>query len=647
MKKIVSFLLVVAMALTVACLGVSAASITYAEGPNKSKIACIDFLDFSEENNKGWVEQDAEGNWVAKKITDSPSDPETDIPNSTFIPSKHEGYLKNHLSWTLINNGEIMKLKTLDSSTTPGIPFCLDSYGIDIMVGEEAKGRMEYCKIRIRNYSSADQVSFAFTSDNIGGPGSRTVSNVSITNVEVDPASPEWKTYTFSMIEQNSATDYNGVLKKSDAGIAQSRWAGHIYDIIFFPFGYNVTDGTGAYASAEMDVDYIVFGTKEYCENYKSALEQKEEKVTSIEITKPATKTAYYVGENIDTTGMEVTATFEDGTKEVIDSYNTLYNFDEETDAATVKVSYGSAEKTYTVKVTGIKEIAIETPAKTTTYERASIGSVFAPEGLSIKVTYNDGTTAIKELGSFKLEYESLKVGSDNVITINYFGAKTNFSITVINVTSIKIDKLDKTYRYGDEITDDDLKEKITCVYSDGSEKSFKDANIGATFEKEYDITKTGEIEVKVHMTSSAYDIDCSATAIATVEKPTAVEIDAANAKLEYDVDEKFSTDGLLVSYVYADGKKIALKTEDYTIKYDFSEPGEQKVNITDKFEGLSASITATVKGASKPSTATKPSTTTKPASSGGCKSVIGAGAAIAIVSVIGAGVVLGKKKDN
>lgn len=644
MKKIVSFLLVVAMALTVACLGVSASSITYADGPEKSKIACIDFIDFSAENNKTWAEQDEEGNWVAKKITDSPSDPETEIPNSTFIPSKHAKFLDNNLSWTLLDNGEIMKLKVLSSSPTPGIPFCIDSFGIDVSAGKETSGRMEYCKIRIRNYSSADQISLAFTSDNIGGPGARVVSNVSITNVDVDPASTEWKTYTFSMIEQNSATNYNGALTVDEkTGVASSRWAGHIYDIIFFPCGYGVTDGTGAYAGAEMDVDYIVFGTKEYCENYKSALEQKEEKVTSIEITKPATKTAYYVGEKIDTTGMEVTATFEDGTKEVIDSYNTVYNFDTETDAATVKVAYGSAEQTYTVKVTGIKEIAIETPAKTTTYERASIGSVFAPEGLSIKVTYNDGTTAIKELGSFKLEYDSLKVGSDNVITINYFGAKTNFSITVINVTSIKIDKLDKTYRYGDEITDDDLKEKITCVYSDGSEKSFKDANIGATFEKEYDITKTGEIEVKVHMTSSAYDIDCSATATATVEKPTAIEVDTTNAKLEYNVDDKFSTEGLLVSYVYADGKKIALKAEDYTTKYDFSEPGEQKVNITDKFEGLSASVTATVKGSSKPVT-TKPVTT---ASSGGCKSVIGTGAAIAIVSVIGAGVVLGKKKDN
>lgn len=653
MKKIVSILIAAVMVLGVASLGISAASITYAAGPNNSKITCVDFLDFSEANNKEWVEKDADGNWVAKSVSMTPSDPDTLVANSAYIPLKQKNLIKfmkdgstgaDHLTWTLTDNGEILKLKAVDSSKTPGIPFCLDDMGVDITAGQELKGRMEYCKIRIRNYSSADQVSLAFTSSNIGG-GGRVISNVSITNVDVDAASPEWKTYTFSMIEQNSATNYGSSLQVDEkTGIAGSRWAGNIMDVVFFPFGYNVTDGTGAHEGAEMDVDYIVFGTKEYCENYKSALENKESLVSKIEITKPATKTTYYVGEGLDTTGMEVTATFEDGSKEVLESYNVVYNFNEETDSSEVTVSYGSASQKYNVKVIGIKEIAIETPAKTTTYERASIGSVFAPEGLSIKVTYNDGTTAVKALGSFKLEHDALKVG-DNVITINFFGAKTSFTINVINVVSIKIDALDKTYRYGGEISDKDISDKITCVYSDGSEKSYADAKINATFEKEYDLTKAGEIEVKVKLTASAYDIDCSATTTAKVEAPSSVEADTSLAKLEYNVDDRFSTEGLIVSYVYADGKKVILKADDYTVKYDFSEPGEQKVTVTDKYAGLSASFMATVKGTAKPTT-TKPATTTT-ASSGGCKSVIGAGAAIAIVSVIGAGVVLGKKKEN
>ena len=173
MKKIVSILIAAVMVLGVASLGISAASITYAAGPNNSKITCVDFLDFSEANNKEWVEKDADGNWVAKSVSMTPSDPDTLVANSAYIPLKQKNLIKfmkdgstgaDHLTWTLTDNGEILKLKAVDSSKTPGIPFCLDDMGVDITAGQELKGRMEYCKIRIRNYSSADQVSLAFTS---------------------------------------------------------------------------------------------------------------------------------------------------------------------------------------------------------------------------------------------------------------------------------------------------------------------------------------------------------------------------------------------------------------------------------------------------------------------------------------------------
>ena len=83
-----------------------------------------------------------------------------------------------------------------------------------------------------------------------------------------------------------------------------------------------------------------------------------------------------------------------------------------------------------------------------------------------------------------------------------------------------------------------------------------------------------------------------------------------------------------------------------HDVKYDFSEPGDQKVTVTDKHANLSANFTATVEGSTKQTTP-RQTTTTSGKTSGGCKSAIGAGAALAIVSIIGAGVVLGKKKEN
>lgn len=646
MKKIVSIFLCALMILSVASVGAFAGPIVYADGVNNSKIACVDFLDFSKENNDWWAEQKEDGTWSPKELFMSPTDDDFNVCGA-YIPTGMKNlmtYLKNKVAWSLTDNGEVLHLKTTSTASNPGIPFCVDDAGSAITLNSEVKGGTEYVKIRIRNYSTADQLSFGYTCTAWGGGGRRFMEKT-IASIDIEPVSTEWKTYIFSYPEANAATNYNDLCKDSKTGAISPQYGGKLQDLILFPFGYNVKDGTGAYEGAEMDVDYIVIGTKEYVENYKSELEKKEEKVSKVEITKPADKTSYYVGETLDRTGLEIKATFNDGTTEILESYNVVYNFNEEAAESVVTIKYGSASTTYKVKVTGIKDIAIETPPKTTTYDMVTIKSgSFAPEGLTIKVNYNDGTSVVKELGSFKLEYDALKPGEGNVITINFYGAKTSFTANVINVTSIEVEKLDKAYRYGGEIADDDL--RITCIYSDGSKKSLADAKINATIDKTYDFTKSGEVEVTVKISNTTYEIDCTATTTANVEAPTSLAVDTKLAKLSYNVDDKFSTEGLLVSYVYGDGSTVTLKAEDYDVKYDFSEPGDQKVTVTDKHANLSANFTATVEGSTKQTTP-RQTTTTSGKTSGGCKSAIGAGAALAIVSIIGAGVVLGKKKEN
>ncbi len=646
MKKIVSIFLCALMILSVASVGAFAGPIVYADGVNNSKIACVDFLDFSKENNDWWAEQKEDGTWSPKELFMSPTDDDFNVCGA-YIPTDMKNlmtYLKNKVAWSLTDNGEVLHLKTTSTASNPGIPFCVDDAGSAINLNSEVKGGTEYVKIRIRNYSTADQLSFGYTCTAWGGGGRRFMEKT-IASIDIEPVSTEWKTYIFSYPEANAATNYNDLCKDSKTGAISPQYGGKLQDLILFPFGYNVKDGTGAYEGAEMDVDYIVIGTKEYVENYKSELEKKEEKVSKVEITKPADKTSYYVGETLDRTGLEIKATFNDGTTEILESYNVVYNFNEEAAESVVTIKYGSASTTYKVKVTGIKDIAIETPPKTTTYDMVTIKSgSFAPEGLTIKVNYNDGTSVVKELGSFKLEYDALKPGEGNVITINFYGAKTSFTANVINVTSIEVEKLDKAYRYGGEIADDDL--RITCIYSDGSKKSLADAKINATIDKTYDFTKSGEVEVTVKISNTTYEIDCTATTTANVEAPTSLAVDTKLAKLSYNVDDKFSTEGLLVSYVYGDGSTVTLKAEDYDVKYDFSEPGDQKVTVTDKHANLSANFTATVEGSTKQTTP-RQTTTTSGKTSGGCKSAIGAGAALAIVSIIGAGVVLGKKKEN
>ena len=198
----------------------------------------------------------------------------------------------------------------------------------------------------------------------------------------------------------------------------------------------------------------------------------------------------------------------------------------------------------------------------------------------------------------------------------------------------------EKTFYYNDEIKASDL--TITCVYSDGSEKSIADSG----FEKNltdpvFDTTKFGEIEVSVSLVADAYGINVTGTAKATVATPEKLIIQSLPTKTTYSPDESLNTEGLVVEYVYEDGTEAAVLEKDYTTRYDFSEPGTKTVTV--RSNGLTATFDVTVEGSA---VSTKDSTK-KPGESGGCGSFIGFGALAVIACATAAGVVVCKKKEN
>lgn len=657
MKKFIAIFIAMLFVLSVASLTAFAGDITISLDKNGKKISCIDFLDFSESNN-AWAKQNADGTWGASDMDMNPLSENNGMVCGAYLtPNFTKSYTNDKLKWSLINGGEVLHIEDISSSKTPGMVFRLDDFALDIQTGIEGNettsdiGNIEYCKIRIKNYSSADQISFGFTTNNINNGTS--FSTVSISNLAIESISGEWVTYVFSMREINSNTNYGESLVLTTDGTPISRWGNKLKDFFIFPFGYNITDGTGAYNGAKMDIDYVVLGSKDYVTNYKSALEEKEDSVSKLEITKAPAKKAYYVGDSIDNTGLELKVTFTDGHSETLSGddvnvINTIYNFNEETDSSAVTLKYGSASVSYNVKVTGIKDIEIATPATSTTYDKVSVAKSFTPSGLTIKVNYNDGKSAEFGLGAFKLEYDFTELGEQTVF-INFYGAKTSFTVNIINVIGIKVAPVEKVLRYGSELADDDF--EITCLYSDGSEKSIADAKIAATITKEYAVTKPGTIDVKVTIENITYDISCFATTTATVEAPSSLAVDTENAKVTYNVGETLVPDGLKVTYVYADGTSVPLKTNDFKSRYDFGEPGTKTVTITDNYVNLSATFTATVEGAAITTTAPKQTSTTaeKTPSGGGINPVV---IIIIVVVVLVASavvvvLVLKKKKKN
>lgn len=679
MKKALAIIL--AVMFIVCTLSVASFATDYRNLEIDGKLFNFSGMDFNEENNI-WAKYDeTEGKWVSSGLKgynytdyDSTSvyvivDEENDIysvydettgkftemtgddfyaddfygslmpiPATTSILDLNtiNSYIKK-LDWSLSDDGEFITLISNSSSSTPGIFLTVDEEMSDLEVNSAENGCAEYVSIRLRNKSSASKCSFAFITSNTNG-GQAFMSRTQ-TDFDITPNSGEWVTYTFSMVELNSAM---GAHDNGGHG-----WAGYIRSFAVFPFGCDFTDGTGAYESAEMDIDYIVIGSEEYCKNYKSELQKLEESVKSIELVSAPTKTTYYVGDTIDLTGLKIKATYNDGTSEVISDCSVSYDFSNASDSTAVTLKYGTSTTplTYNVKVVGIDSIEVSGQPETTTYEVADVASGITTDlisGLTIKINYLDGTSKDGVVPSVKNLSLSDTAMGEQVVTINYYGAQTSYNVNVINVVELKIADLEKGLYYNGKITTDDL--TITVKYSDGTEKDIDDADLSDYLgDIEYDTTVFGDITIKTTLKNETYDIDLSASAKATVLAPASIEIESAPTKTTYTPDDRLDTTGLVVNFVYSDGKKVAVLPEDYKTTYDFSEPGTRKVTVT--ANNLTATFDVTVEGAKVPTGTT--ATTSDNTSSGGCSSVIGTGAFAVLAVATAAGVIVCKKKEN
>ena len=400
MKKILSVFLSVLFVL---------GSVSMLTSATESGIYCLDFLDFSADTTALWARYNEEtGEWEQNERLDEygetlvidgsnynqPIDEDGNVIAPCF--KIYSSYL-NNTTWSIIENGEVLHFEVTGANTTPGLSFIIDEYHEkNMQIGAETNNQAEYVKIRVRNYSSSPRFTFAFATNATNNYKivSATTSDLyeDANGKKYISGSSEWETYIFSMRDINSATNYNDLLTKNDDGVPQSRWGGFLSELVLFPFGYNVTDGTGSYVGAAIDIDYVVIGSKEYVTNYKSELELKEESITSLELLSVPTKTEYYVGESIDLTGLQLRATYADGTSEILDNASTSANLGTASDSTPVTLKFGTQSVSYNIKVTGIQNIELIEEPESKLYELSVLKNGFTPAGFKFKVNYTDGT---------------------------------------------------------------------------------------------------------------------------------------------------------------------------------------------------------------------------------------------------------------
>ena len=668
MKKIFAVFLSVLFVVSAASLLVSAGPITQ----DSKNVDCVDFLDFSADTTSLWARYNEEtGEWEQNEGPDDYGDifvingnnynqpiDENGIP---IAPALHiyEGYLEN-ASWSITENGEVFHFEVTGENTSPGVGFVIDEYRKNnVEIGSESGSnpRAEYVKIRVRNYSAANRFTFGFITNATNNYHfvSATISDLmeDANGKKYVSGSGEWETYIFSMRDINVATNYKDLLPENSEGMPDSRWGGQLNELLIFPFGFDVENGTGAYPGAAIDIDYIVIGSLDYVTNYKSELEIKEESITSLELVSTPTKTQYYVGETLDLDGLELKATYADGTTETLNSASTTVNLSTAAESTPVTLSFGSYSVSYDISVTGIEKLEVIEQPESTVYELSTLTDGFTPEGYKFQVTYSDGTVNSEITKSMCRYTGDISSVGQKTITANYYGLTTDLNIEIIDVTGLEIETPEETYRYKDTLSESDF--DIYYVYNNGTKKLHggDDTETGLDITVTCDTKTPGDVTATVVGTDTERDLTFTTDVIVHVETPTEMSVTSLPNKTTYGVGESLDPQGMRVALVYEDGTTVNMDEDDYRIRFDSNSPGEKEVRVVSTIEGLDleARFTVTVDGSITPTNPTTSTSTTSGSSDSDGPSIgliIGIVAGVVVVvAVVVIVIVVSKKKKK
>ena len=160
------------------------------------------------------------------------------------------------------------------------------------------------------------------------------------------------------------------------------------------------------------------------------AVNVRDVTLSGIAIASNPSKTSYYVGDTLDTTGLKPTATYNNGTTQTITSGFTCTPTALSTAGVqTVTVNYGGKTATFTVNVqdVALSGIAIASnPSKTSYY----VGDTLDTTGLKLTATYSNGTTQTITSG-FTCTPTALTSAGAQTVTVSYGGKTATFTVNV------------------------------------------------------------------------------------------------------------------------------------------------------------------------------------------------------------------------
>jgi hypothetical protein len=211
--------------------------------------------------------------------------------------------------------------------------------------------------------------------------------------------------------------------------------------------------------------------------------------LTRIEVTHMPTKIRYFVGEAFDSTGLIITAYYNDNTSEQVTGY-TLSSPDMSAyGSKTVTVTFDEKTVDFSILVVDITGIEIKTPP---TKQEYLVGDTLDSTGLTVLVKYTDGTSEAITSGFTVSDLDSPSIG-EKAITVTYKTHTVTFKVLVYELQGIRITHYpEKTYyRVGETFDPTGL--VVVAMRTDNTEKEITDYTVSG-----FDSSKAGTKTITV-----------------------------------------------------------------------------------------------------------------------------------------------------
>ena len=206
-------------------------------------------------------------------------------------------------------------------------------------------------------------------------------------------------------------------------------------------------------------------------------------RATRLEVTHTPTKIRYFVGEAFDSTGLIITAYYNDNTSEQVTGY-TLSSPDMSAyGSKTVTVTFDEKTVDFSILIVDITGIEIKTPP---TKQEYLVGDTLDSTGLTVLVKYTDGTSETIASGFTVSDLDSSSIG-EKEITVTYKNHTATFKVLVYELQGIRITHYpEKTYyRVGETFDPTGL--VVVAMRTDNTEKEITDYTVSG-----FDSSKTG-----------------------------------------------------------------------------------------------------------------------------------------------------------